>query len=1095
MGSNGDAEVRAKVTYNRILKKLPKDKQHLLEEPIAAGDGLTDQTYADWIIDKGQRLFLILDDLGCPERIFDVVDKFIEDTDLPLRREDVAKLGLTHCTQEGKFYHRQFAYVAEKLGQASVEQQAKYRSPVSVSSRTKGTTETADCVYVGEWELARWRIPLNGNSPQDRNNFTMHYRTLQDLRHLHLVHIFATSLQKDNGAVLLAPYEMSLRSFLKEQSKDFKQKTKVAQLDLLLQWIRCLIGVTAYLHEQGLSHQAIRPSNIFVTADSNILLGPHAGPLTPTEECPSIAKNAYLAPEQWASRSLPVDQAKKRLSLHRRSRSVPRLAHSRRPSHASFRTLPPHETLAFTTPAARNRQHSSDAGLSPHLPVSRYLKESKRVSASCTDSSKPLPPSPQQTPTSLHIAQQYSPASGHRRRASFTSSTSSLTSLQSDIFSLSAVIIEILSLFACIARSSAKFSTGFLHSHLEKNRGASRRGEEPSFQSSLPQVSTWLDSLAEMPAPSSRKKLPRLLIGMGGSRSNSNDLDPSHYVGVLPSLIKLVRRGIERNPDLRYSAPEMGSRADELVHIWGISFACACSEPVPPKLPFTPHTPIPAVSPMSTRRETRVIHDDDVDLPSPLEPPGARSITRLGNTLPPVPTIPPSLRPGIPKTTCDGSSPTFTVTPLMRAANAEPTLARCPYATEWAEFDLETDGLLDRSSLVSSPSDTHLPQFPDSGGSTMAVPILCSRLNVILRLAASMPAAHLKESDTSPPNFEPAEPLSVPTATPTISPQLHAKGVQQLQPHSQLQALGLPPAENDLPSCSSDSVASSAEDACWLPPTPTSTLFHPTVYAMAAAAWDEDTMDSSSVDPLSLAAVERKDSDVPISPNSVLLPANSVHAFDNEGVFLPIYLPPSDSQESQDPFRLPFFSRSAPAVVNDASSSVYSDDDVLSIYSDDEQSVIIALDAYVLPRPLRSSGQSAGSINSLRHISSDHRDRSAKSSSLRRSRTWANMGTGLGLKVGMGVGEDIGRARFRGRWEERLARKGTVTAVKPLAHREGGLPASGPVTGPAALTEIRGQPDSPTIAVLPANQGLVYDETCGEREISERRKSRWWGYG
>ena len=123
------------------------------------------------------------------------------------------------------------------------------------------------------------------------------------------------------------------------------------------------------------------------------------------------------------------------------------------------------------------------------------------------------------------------------------------------------------------------------------------------------------------------------------------------------------------------------------------------------------------------------------------------------------------------------------------------------------------------------------------------------------------------------------------------------------------------------------------------------------------------------------------------------------------------------------------------------------DDAASSIYSDDE-SVIIALDAYELPKPLRlSKAPSCVLENPQRNL--PHVGRLQASSSLRKSHSWADLdSTNAGSN-----GEDIGRARFRLRWEERLARKGTVTEITSLAGKSGYGPATGPITAPAIVTK------------------------------------------
>ena len=76
-----DERINTTVTREYITAKLPSSTLH---KPLAFGDGLTDDTYLDWILIRGKRLFLILLDVGIPDYIFEAVDRSLDDSDLPL---------------------------------------------------------------------------------------------------------------------------------------------------------------------------------------------------------------------------------------------------------------------------------------------------------------------------------------------------------------------------------------------------------------------------------------------------------------------------------------------------------------------------------------------------------------------------------------------------------------------------------------------------------------------------------------------------------------------------------------------------------------------------------------------------------------------------------------------------------------------------------------------------------------------------------------------------------------------------------------------------------------------------------------------------
>ena len=75
-------KVDAVVKSEYILEKLGTKHHAKLDLPLAFGQGLTSESYLDWIISHCKRLFLILDDIGCPENIFKIIDKSLDDSDL-----------------------------------------------------------------------------------------------------------------------------------------------------------------------------------------------------------------------------------------------------------------------------------------------------------------------------------------------------------------------------------------------------------------------------------------------------------------------------------------------------------------------------------------------------------------------------------------------------------------------------------------------------------------------------------------------------------------------------------------------------------------------------------------------------------------------------------------------------------------------------------------------------------------------------------------------------------------------------------------------------------------------------------------------------
>lgn len=90
-----DERIRSTVDQAYIEKELASKKLiDRLHHVLAFGDGLTDNAYLDWILDRSSRLFLILNHIGVPAKIFEVIDKSLDDNDLPLSQDALWELNL-----------------------------------------------------------------------------------------------------------------------------------------------------------------------------------------------------------------------------------------------------------------------------------------------------------------------------------------------------------------------------------------------------------------------------------------------------------------------------------------------------------------------------------------------------------------------------------------------------------------------------------------------------------------------------------------------------------------------------------------------------------------------------------------------------------------------------------------------------------------------------------------------------------------------------------------------------------------------------------------------------------------------------------------
>ena len=65
-----DERIKAKITRSFVVSKLRGEEREFLDRPLAFGEGLTDDTYMEWILGRAKRLFMILAEIGVPDQIF-----------------------------------------------------------------------------------------------------------------------------------------------------------------------------------------------------------------------------------------------------------------------------------------------------------------------------------------------------------------------------------------------------------------------------------------------------------------------------------------------------------------------------------------------------------------------------------------------------------------------------------------------------------------------------------------------------------------------------------------------------------------------------------------------------------------------------------------------------------------------------------------------------------------------------------------------------------------------------------------------------------------------------------------------------------------
>jgi serine/threonine protein kinase len=461
-----DERIRSTVNAPYVTQILQSEEhQATLHRPLAFGDGLTDHTYLDWILERCQRIFLILNRIGAPESIFAVIDKTIDDDDLPISVAALGELNLfpgKSETMELRFYRQQYYFLIRELQPGGhVEYGNDDIVPLEQITRRHANGSggpQGDRVFVSNRVYARRKISTSGAHGIDRKHFVMHTKRLQGLAHPHLVAIWATYSQNTVSYALLHPTtDHTLKAFLDEEPKAFKQLEKLDRRKVLLRWTHCLTSALAYLHDKGFTHQAIRPSAISVDHEFRVYLGDFGAlkALDPDENAPrhNGEQYDYAAPENWKRKPCLHEATPLRTTLPGGGRTTRRLP----PDPARW---PPRITARTGELPRRTSGASSASSFSEH---SRSLKA---LVTTLTPASPDSPPS-----------------------------------CPADVFSLTACLLQILSMI--VGRSPKSFASHRSRHHRHAGRGGAPA--DSSFHVNLPKVWTWMDLLGREASERHRK--------------------------------------------------------------------------------------------------------------------------------------------------------------------------------------------------------------------------------------------------------------------------------------------------------------------------------------------------------------------------------------------------------------------------------------------------------------------------------------------------------------------------------------------------------------------------------------------------------------
>jgi serine/threonine protein kinase len=278
-----EERIDAKVTREFIISKLRPDERERLHRPVGFGDGLTDDTYLDWILAKARRFYLILVECGTPDQIFGVIDDSWDDDDLPVPLADVDRLALSYRTDERlniKFHSTQFQYLL--------------RIPIEASHIDYASNEVVPVEYVHRLPpaaaLQNWlRIHMpkkpekiytrrkmsfgkDEKDPALEAQFRADVETMRSVPHPHIASIWFSYTAKNAGFFVTDfVSEHTLKSFIEFRSPaSFQKMEKAERHGIMLGWMHCLADAIAHLHENGICHSAITPTNVVIDAENNV---------------------------------------------------------------------------------------------------------------------------------------------------------------------------------------------------------------------------------------------------------------------------------------------------------------------------------------------------------------------------------------------------------------------------------------------------------------------------------------------------------------------------------------------------------------------------------------------------------------------------------------------------------------------------------------------------------------------------------------------------------------------------------------------------------------------------------------------------------
>ncbi|KAJ6166934.1 hypothetical protein N7470_002381 [Penicillium chermesinum] len=365
-----EERIKATLDTKFIVDRIrPENVSRLFDLP-KWGEGLTSETYMEWILLKAGRLFLILDSLGIPDRIFALVDESCDDDDLPIAEQNVDRLPLSpdgnDPALDSKFFHAQWRFCVRGIGEGEhVIYSSNEGVPVEVyrtltHNDLQGRDDTADKVILAGPTcrvFLRTQVQVGG-APHffSADEVLAEIRALRKLAHPHLISLYASYFTDNTVCALFTGAETArtLHTFVTDEPLSFKRLPKEERRQTLIRWPHCLSSALAWLHAQGCPHGAIRPSNILIDVNHQVCLGQFQAldSLLAPPRVNDLEAYQYSAPERWV-RATPVVQPTTTAPARTMLPSGGRTAHRRKPAKLALATLdesPPSSPDNFAPP-------------------------------------------------------------------------------------------------------------------------------------------------------------------------------------------------------------------------------------------------------------------------------------------------------------------------------------------------------------------------------------------------------------------------------------------------------------------------------------------------------------------------------------------------------------------------------------------------------------------------------------------------------------------------------------------------------------------------------------------------------------------------